>query len=224
MGGDSSKSGALPEGMYDAVVTRSLLERLTAEHLARHVEGLDDADQPAVLARHVARAIERALDVRRGEGKRVALVNRILELAQAEEDELPGTAQRLLSYLSTPGPGRPVKYSGRPVTPLAESALLTNAREEPSLGSEIRGELASADSVDLLLAFVKWTGLRVLERELSALRERGARLRVLTTTYIGATERRALDRLVSDFGAEVKVNYETKRTRLHAKAWIFHRN
>mgnify|MGYP001766004375 CR=1 FL=1 len=224
MGGDSSRSGALPEGMYDAVVTRSLLERLTAEHLARHVEGLDDADQPAVLARHVARAIERALDVRRGEGKRVALVNRILELAQAEEDELPGTAQRLLSYLSTPGPGRPVKYSGRPVTPLAESALLTNAREEPSLGSEIRGELASADSVDLLLAFVKWTGLRVLERELSALRERGARLRVLTTTYIGATERRALDRLVSDFGAEVKVNYETKRTRLHAKAWIFHRN
>lgn len=89
MGGDSSKSGALPEGMYDAVVTRSLLERLTAEHLARHVEGLDDADQPAVLARHVARAIERALDVRRGEGKRVALVNRILDWLRQKRMNCP---------------------------------------------------------------------------------------------------------------------------------------
>lgn len=222
--GEPSRAGALPEGMYDAVVTRSLLERLTAAHLARHLEDLDDADQPSVLARHVARAIERALDVRRGEHTRVALVNRVLEVAQVEEDELPGTAQRLVAYLSTPGPGTPPRYSGRPVTPLAESALLTNAREEPSLGSEIRGELASSDSVDLLLAFVKWTGLRVLERELSGLRERGVRLRVMTTTYIGATERRALDRLVKDFGAQVRINYETRRTRLHAKAWIFHRN
>lgn len=224
MGGDWDRSGALPEGMYDAVVTRSLIERLTATHLATMIEPLDDADQPSVLARHVARAVERALDARQGEDKRILLVNRLLELTHAEGDELPETAQRLVSYLSTPGPGRTVRYSGRPVTPLAESALLTNARDEPSLGSEIRGELASADRVDLLLAFVKWTGLRVLEKELSALRERGVRLRVLTTTYIGATERRALDRLVTDFGAEVKVNYETRRTRLHAKAWIFHRN
>lgn len=224
MGRDSHRSGALPEGMYDAVVTHSLLERLTAEHLARHIEDLDDADQPSVLARHVARAVERALDERKSEDKRVAFVNRVLEVAHAAEDELPGVAQRLVSYLSVPGPGTAIKYTGRPVTPLAETALLTNARDEPSLGSEIRGELASADSVDLLLAFVKWTGLRVLERELRGLRERGVRLRVITTTYIGATERRALDRLVNDFGAEVKVSYETKRTRLHAKAWIFHRN
>lgn len=224
MGGGTSRSDALPEGMYDAVVTRGLLGRLRPGPLATTIEEIDDADQPSVLARHVAQAVERALGGRRGDDLRIALVNRVLEVAEAAEEELPDVAQRLVAYLATPGPGRSLRYAGRPVTPLAESALLTNAREEPSLGSEIRGELASADGVDLLLAFVKWTGLRVLEKELSALREHGVRLRVLTTTYIGATERRALDRLVSDFGAEVKVNYETKRTRLHAKAWIFHRN
>ena len=52
---------------------------------------------------------------------------------------------------------------------------------------------------------------------------RGGRLRVITTTYIGATERRALDRLV-ELGAEVRVSYETRTTRLHAKAWFFQRN
>src|SRR5438045_9429164 len=47
-------------------------------------------------------------------------------------------------------------------------------------------------------------------------------LRVITTTYIGATERKALDRLV-EMGADVRVSYETRTTRLHAKAWLFHR-
>src|SRR5699024_5845917 len=44
-----------------------------------------------------------------------------------------------------------------------------------------------------------------------------------TTTYMGATERGALDRLVNDFGAEVRIQYDAYRTRLHAKAWLFNR-
>ncbi len=46
---------------------------------------------------------------------------------------------------------------------------------------------------------------------------------MITTTYLGATERLALDRLVRDLGAEVKVQYDAQRTRLHAKAWMFRR-
>lgn len=49
-------------------------------------------------------------------------------------------------------------------------------------------------------------------------------LRLITTTYMGATERAALDRLVTDFGAHVKVQYDALRTRLHAKAWLFRRD
>ncbi|HEX4865776.1 MAG TPA: phospholipase D-like domain-containing protein, partial [Acidimicrobiales bacterium] len=84
-------------------------------------------------------------------------------------------------------------------------------------------ELASADRVDLLCAFVKWHGLRVLEDHIEGLIRRGGQLRVITTTYIGATDQRALDRLVA-LGAQVKVSYETRTTRLHAKAWLFHRD
>ena len=84
--------------------------------------------------------------------------------------------------------------------------------------------LASADHVDLLCAFVKWQGLRLLEDQLNELRRRDVPLRVITTTYLGATDARALDALVNEFGAEVRVNYETDRTRLHAKAWLLRRN
>ncbi len=74
------------------------------------------------------------------------------------------------------------------------------------------------------MAFVKWHGLRLFEDRLEGLRARRVPLRVITTTYMGATERAALDRLVQDFGAEVKVQFDSQRTRLHAKAWLFHRN
>ena len=106
---------------------------------------------------------------------------------------------------------------------MADAALLTNTRGEPSLGSELRAELDTCDEVDLLCAFVKWYGLRLLESELQRLKARGAPLRVITTTYMGATDPSALDRLVRDFGAEVKIQYDAQRTRLHAKAWMFRR-
>jgi superfamily II DNA or RNA helicase/HKD family nuclease len=83
--------------------------------------------------------------------------------------------------------------------------------------------MASADQVDLLCAFIKWHGLRLLEEPIRALIERGGKLRVITTTYLGATDQRALDRL-AELGAEIRVSYETKTTRLHAKAWLFRRH
>jgi HKD family nuclease len=45
---------------------------------------------------------------------------------------------------------------------------------------------------------------------------------VLTTTYTDSTEREAIDQLI-DLGAQVRVSYELGTTRLHAKAWVFHR-
>ncbi|MFN7987720.1 MAG: DUF3427 domain-containing protein [Thermoanaerobaculia bacterium] len=115
-----------------------------------------------------------------------------------------------------------------PETALAESALLVNAAGEPSLASELGRELATADRVDLLCAFVKWSGLRVLIDALQEVVARGREtgisvpVRVLTTTYIGASEVRALDAL-AEIGADVRISFDDRRTRLHAKAWLFHR-
>ena len=50
----------------------------------------------------------------------------------------------------------------------------------------------------------------------------GLPLRILTTTYTGSTEQSALD-LLSEIGAQVRISYDLTSTRLHAKAWLFHR-
>jgi len=115
----------------------------------------------------------------------------------------------------------------RPDTPLARSALLTGTRVEPSLGSQLCKEIATADRVDVLCSFIKWSGLRVLLDELRRLANRpsdGPRIRVITTSYMGATDPRAVEALSELPNTEVRISYDTKLTRLHAKAYIIHRD
>lgn len=220
----STGDGSLLEGLYESLITRALERRLAGIGLDVHHTPIDEADEPTVLARHVRDVTLRALREERSAERRLALVNELVELLGATEDSLT-TARQLLSIAAPAGPGRHLRsWRERPSTPLSEAALLTNAAGEPGLGHEIAAELTSADQVDLIMAFVKWYGLRLLEDRLAELRDRGVPVRIITTTYMGATDRAALDRLVRSFGAEVKVQYDSQRTRLHAKAWLFRRN
>jgi len=110
----------------------------------------------------------------------------------------------------------------RPNTPIGNTVLLTNARGEPSLISEIAAEVESAERIDLVLAFIRWTGIRSLIEPLKKQISLGKKVRVITTTYTGSTEAKALE-VLADIGIEVKVSYDTSTTRLHAKAWLFYR-
>lgn len=205
-------------GLHERVLERRLQELIDNRADASAViDAVDAADAPHVLSRHVAGHLAHALAAVE-EGDRVDLVNRILGLLPENPDVVLDGPRQLLSLY--PSQAQP---PARPTTPLSDVALLTNSPRDPQLGTELKRELASADRVDLLCAFVKWSGIRLLARELAELRDRGVPLRILTTTYIGATDRKALDRLADEYGAEIRVNYEARSTRLHAKAWLFHR-
>ncbi|MBA3821467.1 MAG: DEAD/DEAH box helicase family protein, partial [Deltaproteobacteria bacterium] len=112
----------------------------------------------------------------------------------------------------------------RPTSPLATSTLLTRKRLDPTLGHELAREIATADQVDAIIAFVTVGGVRAIQGALHDF-ARGAapKLRLLTTTFTGTTEVPALDTFARLPGAEVRVSYDTRRTRLHAKAWLFRR-
>lgn len=191
--------------------------------LESDIKPIDPADAPHVLARHIEGVVQRELEATKNPERRLALVNRILAVLEGSPDEVSEPASQLLRLAPPSGPGQAASTDARPSTPLSDAALLTNAKGEPSLGAELRAEIDTADEVDLLCAFVKWHGLRLLEPELARLAERAAPFRVITTTYMGATERAALDRLVRELGAEVRIQYDAQRTRLHAKAWMFRR-
>lgn len=229
----SVRSASLPgvdEGLYESLLTERLQQALAGRpDLHPEIDAVDEGEQPLALARHLSAVIEHSLRVAATPQDRAELVRGIL-LALPEPDAMvealhqrsPDKIERLDEVRAANRLA--VARLPRPATPLSDTALMTNAHNEPTLAAELRAELASADHVDLLCAFVKWHGLRLLEDELHELRLREVPLRVITTTYLGATDAHALDALVEEFGAQVRVNYETDRTRLHAKAWLLRRN
>ncbi|MEN3298628.1 MAG: hypothetical protein V7633_686 [Pseudonocardia sp.] len=212
----------LESGVYETLRTPRLERQLeqVAELVPRFAK-VEDADQAHVLARHVAAVVRRALLDQPDADSRQALVNDLLAGVAAHDEQLAGEIEHLVVLSREIAPG--VHELERPVTPLSSAALLTNTRGEPSLSAELRSELMSADSVDLLCAFIRWHGIRVLADELDLLHARGVPFRVITTTYMGATEQRAIDELVRRYGAEMKISYASRSTRLHAKAWLFRR-
>lgn len=226
----------LPEGLYEQLVTEGLNHRLSflaAEFVSREV--LDPALAHEVLAQHVGDLARRALRSAGGDDRtavvaQVGLANRIAQaivtLAPSiagADDLVADTGDLLLALTHAVGLPGSVQFPARTEVPLSGSALLVNGRDQPRIGNEVKLELGSADRADLLCAFIKWHGVRIVEDQVSGLIRRGGQMRVITTTYMGATERKALDRLV-ELGAAVRVSYETRMTRLHAKAWLFHRN
>jgi superfamily II DNA or RNA helicase len=225
----------LPPGIYERLVTDELSGQLSElDAVLVNRAPLDPGDAHEVLTRHLAGLASRVLRSIPGEDgaalvRQVEMANRMAKaiLALAPESsrggDLVAPTRDLLQAIASPSdvPG-PVGFPARPEVPLSTSALLVNGRDQPRIGVEVQNELASADRVDLLCAFVKWYGVRVLENHIEGFIGRGGRMRVITTTYIGATDRRALDRL-AELGAQVKISYETRTTRLHAKAWLFHR-
>jgi superfamily II DNA or RNA helicase/HKD family nuclease len=221
----------LGPGLYEALVTEGLKAQLDelADRLPARVRELRAAEAPDRIAWHLSRQIEAALaDV--DDSHRVdvglavarALLDRLSELVTVDPAAVPANPATVLHAVLRRLPDGSPEEIDEPLIPLLDTTLLTNAPGEPNLWNQLRSEIQSADSIDLVMAFIRRSGISPL---LDALRHHcddGRPLRVLTTTYTGSTERRALDQL-AEIGADLRVSYDLGTTRLHAKAWLFHR-
>ncbi|MCL3818968.1 DUF3427 domain-containing protein [Aeromicrobium wangtongii] len=213
----------LSDGLYELVVTEALRDQITgsddafAELLDISPEVIDRA-----LTAHLSQRILTELQAAGTVESKVAIANAVLRtILPPDPDPVIAPPQELLSvHRDKARIGGLARTRAR----LSETNLLTNAAGDAAINVEVGAELRTADSVDLVCAFIRWTGIRTLLAGLTEAHERGVPIRILTTTYTGTTEREALDRLAREFGAEVRISYETQSTRLHAKAWLFTRN
>jgi superfamily II DNA or RNA helicase/HKD family nuclease len=218
-------------GLYEALITQDLdaaLCELDARLVARS-RPLQAADAPNRIAWHLSRQIELALsDLNEGErvetGLRVAqeLLARLAEMVSFERAAVPVDPAKVLHAILRRQPDGEPAALDEPLIPLLDTTLLTNAPGEPTLWSQLRSEIESADTIDVVMAFIRRSGITPLLSSLRRHCEDGRSLRVLTTTYTGSTQREALDDLAA-IGAEMRISYDLTTTRLHAKAWVFHR-
>lgn len=209
------------DGLYDQLLTERLQAALSAAH-DRLVQksSLEDGDAHRRLAHFLADEIERVLREQGDASEQARFANSLLAFLRehaprSEPDTLAIPPELLLAISAGAAPERPA-------TPLAVSTLLARPGR-PELGHELACEMASADRVDALIAFVTASGMRRLSSALGDRANRGVPLRLITTTYTGATDADALRRLALLPNTQVRVSYDGRRSRLHAKAWLFHR-
>lgn len=224
----SMSTETLATGLYEQLLDEDLAGLLNAHPELRPVFGkLDDESTSESYSQFLWHVIRRALPVAKPE-QRFEIVNSLIRILSAQ-DGLDYTLKKAL--LASPKPvlteireqddGPKVV---RPSSPLSLSSLLTGSSGDPQLEHELRAEMMSADRVDILVSFIKWAGLRLLQPAFEHLAVRKVPVRIITTSYMGASDPEAVEWLSKHPGFSIKVSYEVDRTRLHAKAYHFHRN
>lgn len=219
------------DGLYDELLSLEKHSAISEKNLISNIEDVD----PAEFSKYAGEYIERLLrlvinSINQGErveeGLKIcnSLIQKIAEHTDSFGSNKIATNKLLFSLFQRDSTKFDFKNneSLHPGIPLSQSALLVNARDEFRIGSELKKEIQSADRIDLICSFIKWSGLRLIKNELKERISKGVNVRVITTVYMQASDKRAIDEL-QEMGAKVKVSYDTRRTRLHAKAWLFHR-
>ena len=228
----------LHEGLYEQVINKELDTELSATDKLCQTALIDSAEAAKVLSKYVAEIVEKGLENVLDNGgdisSQVELVNRIVAtiVAQTREADfdrksVAERAEQLLALLDKKNSVFALDEKTqitRPETSIAMSSLFTGAVHEPQMYTELKKEIVSCNKIDMLVSFIKWSGLRLIIDELTEFTQNGGELRIITTSYMGATDVKAIEELRKLPNTQIKVSYDTKRTRLHAKTYVFYRN
>ncbi|GAA4824167.1 type III restriction-modification system restriction subunit Res [Marinicella pacifica] len=228
-------------GLYEQLINKVIelkINRLDVDTFYIDTTPIDKSEASKVLSQYLSQVIQYALNQISGKDsleQQIKISNRVIKLLSEEiadsdivENIITAEANILTAILSKLN----ADYSDfkshvkeiTPYTRLSYSELFTGNNAGISLESEIKKEILSSDKVSFLVSFIKWTGIRIFEKELTEFTNRGGELKIITTSYMGATDLKAIQFLSGLKNTEIKVSYNTSNERLHAKAYLFHRN
>lgn len=231
----------LKDGIYEQIINDEINEEIKKSDKYIESANIDESESSKILTKYISDVIEKGLnnlnDKNNGINNQISLVNKIVNIIKDETKEnyyekltLPKETEQLLSLYEKKNNILAFEKSSkdtkiiRPETSISQSSLFTGALHEPQMFTELKKEIISSDRIDMLVSFIKWSGLRLLIEELKNFTENGGKLRVITTSYMGATDIKAIEELNKLNNTEIKISYDTKRTRLHAKTYVFYRN
>lgn len=227
----------LKDGLYEQVINRSLDNELAVTDKLIQTAAIDPEEAAKVLAQYISGVVEKELQNVRDNGgdvsSQVELVNKIISSVVSETQEdgfdsmsVAKRAEMLLALMERKNSIQALNEKAeiiRPETSIAQSSLFTGAIHEPQMFTELKKEIVSCDHIDMLVSFIKWSGLRLIIDELREFTMNGGELRIITTSYMGATDIKAIEELRRLPNTKIKVSYDTRRTRLHAKTYVFYR-
>jgi len=222
----------LNKGIYEHIINQKVensIHKAEQQNLVCKRKEIDNAESPQVLANYLAKAIRQKLEDIEDQQARVTIINNILaEVGIVDEMQIIEPKNLLAEVMSRQQETLQKESKTetiRPVSGFRVSNLFTGGSSSLSLGEEIRREIASADEICFIVSFLKVSGLRILLDNLRQFCEKeGHRLRVITTTYCGATQAKAIEQLAALPNTSIRISYNTDIEHLHAKSYIFVRD
>lgn len=237
----------LIQGVYEALINKAIQNKLVQVDSSRTLvakELIDSSSSDEWLANYLASTISVVLHEKFKSEKReqtiseqVDCVNKILKYIEDEweynvqEDLIVDTNEFLRGIYNKVGYTNAQIVAQSKIHPMSgyrTSSLFTGGGKEVTVGSEISLDIKTADRIDLLVSFIKFRGWRLIADDLKEFIQRpNTRLRILTTTYLGATDEKAIRELFNlrQYGnVEIKVSYNGDQDRHHAKVYGFYRN
>ena len=228
-------------GLYEELITQLLQDKLSeCEDECYFIERqpLETADAALYLShflQHILYVIFESFKVQDKISKQIELSNALiywlrdyLDNESLTENIIDAKGQLLKALYSTKNPvATDLKaYVNKitPITGLSQSELFTGSNVGLSLESELKREILSSDEIWWLVSFIKWTGVRIFADELKQFTNSGRKLKIITTSYMGATDQKAVNFLGSLPNTEVRMSYNTSQERLHAKSYMFLRD
>ncbi len=233
----------IQQGIYEQLITTIINEKLEGIGNDYYIDRqkVDKAEVVDYVVQFLTNVLKIALEsIPDGENdakkfKQIDLANSLIKwladkfpVIDYKENEIDVKGQLLTALFSKTNPiaAQFDQYVKKvtPQTGLTQSELFTGSNVGLSLESEIKKEIMSSNEIWWLVSFIKWTGIRIFADVLKEATQSGIKLRVISTSYMGATDQRAIDFLSDLQNTEIKMSYLTDRERLHAKAYLFIRN
>lgn len=224
----------LIRGIYEQVINKALSEEIkrNIDDIDVYKEIIDNTEASKVLSTYLSYVFNKGLSYYKSSREdvitQINIVNEIIDkfsklIDDEEYCDYKIDENNILKGIYDKEINKKDINNIYPITSIARSSLFTGAHTEPTVYSEINKEIRTADRVDLLVSFIKFSGLRLIMDSLIE-HTKTKKLRVITTSYMGASDFKAIRILAALPNTEIKISYDTERTRLHAKAYYFHRD
>lgn len=232
---------AIELGIYEQLINKLISNRLKSlsdEKFYIKSTTLDKEEASRYLSLYLSETIRFALNEIKDEDKisrQIELSNKVIQLLIDElpkiilSEDLIENEGKILEAVFSKSEFRYSDFNDRlrqiiPYTRLSQSELFTGNNTGVSLESEIKKEILSSDEICWLVSFIKYSGIRIFKDELEEFTNSGKKLKIITTSYMGATDVKAVEFLSNLKNTEIRISYNADHERLHAKAYLFLRN
>jgi len=214
-------------GIYEQLITQLIESRINRDSFYVGERELDSSEASIWLSRFLSHILEYAIESLPASDdrlqKQIALSNQLILWIKDQvndqgflEDNLllsQGKILTALYELENPVSADFKNYIKDiyPLTGLSQSELFCGNNAGLSLESELKREILSADKIYWLVSFIKWAGIRIFRKELEEFTNSGRELKVITTSYMGATDAKAVEYLASLSNTEVNFAFSPSK-------------